>query len=517
MSDDRQPGGDGAESAAPPTVIAGRYELGEVLGRGGMSTVYRARDLVLGRQVAVKVLGSQSSDPALVRREKSEVALLASLSHHTLVTLYDAEVARIDGEERTYLVMEIVDGPTLAARLGEGPILRPDLDRMVVDLAEALHVVHTAGIVHRDIKPGNILLAPSLIPGREFSAKLADFGIASLVDSTRMTVTGAVIGTAAYLSPEQALGERVGTASDIYSLGLVLLEAATGVREFQGPMIESLMARLNRDPDVPGSLGYGYKSLLTAMTARDPAERPTAREVLERAVALTGEAPAAGGDDDATVALPGAGAAAGAAAAGAAAAAGGAAGAAAADAPTVAFPATAAQDQPTRVLPASAGAAASDAPTRALPPQASVSPRAAEAPDRRRGRRTAWILVIAALVLAAIVLVAFALTDGFNLGGSSPAPTSPATSTTPVPRTTQQPAPAATTPNAPSTPSPSESPDDSPSTPAVTAPPVVTPPAEVTQPAAPTAPGNSGKGNGNGNGPDKGNGPSKTKGPGKAK
>jgi hypothetical protein len=157
---------------------------------------------------------------------------------------------------------------------------------MAATLAEGLHFIHDRGVVHRDVKPANVLLAPSPIPGRPPVAKLSDFGIARLVESDRVTSTGTFVGTAQYLSPEQARGEPVGPPSDIYSLGLTLLEAVTGATSFPGSAIESATARLARDPVVPGSLGYGWKSLLTAMTNRNPAARPTALDVVLRAQAL---------------------------------------------------------------------------------------------------------------------------------------------------------------------------------------------------------------------------------------
>ncbi|MEV7527300.1 serine/threonine-protein kinase [Agrococcus sediminis] len=295
-----------AMGAADPlqqgSLLAERYRIGERIGAGGMASVHRATDEVLGREVAVKAIVRESTDPADLQRERSEIDLLASLNHRALVTLFDAGSTTLDGLLVSYLVMELVDGPTLAARLAQGPLPQEQAWRIAHDLAEALVIVHASEVVHRDIKPANILLAPSLVPGRDFDAKLADFGIAAIVGAARLTATGTVLGTAAYLSPEQATGARVAPSSDIYSLGLVLLEALTGRREYPGPLLESLSARLARDPEIPGSIGYEWKSLLTAMTAREPEARPTAAAVLERLIEMAA-AVATTGDIDATAAL----------------------------------------------------------------------------------------------------------------------------------------------------------------------------------------------------------------------
>ena len=260
-------------------LIGDRYRLESLIASGGMASVYRARDESLSRDVAIKIMTSAPSDQVASRREKAEVRLLATLSHPSLVTLFDATIANFSGEDRTYLVMELVDGPNLRERIDAGPIRVVDLWQMAADIAEALTVVHAKGIVHRDIKPANILLETSPSPVFEFSAKLADFGIAYLIDATRITATGTAIGTAAYLSPEQATGAKPSPSADIYSFGLVLLESLTFKREFPGPLAESVSARLGRDPVVPGDLGQGWRSLLVGMTARSPEQRPTAAEV----------------------------------------------------------------------------------------------------------------------------------------------------------------------------------------------------------------------------------------------
>lgn len=274
-------------------LLNGRYRLEERIGQGAMAVVYRARDEALGRKVAVKLFRGTSADTASMARNAAETRLLASLNHHSLVTLFDASM---DSDNDSYLVMEYVEGPTLAGRIALGPIDPTQVAVMVRDLAEALHVVHQAGVVHRDIKPSNVLLRLSHTPGEGYRATLADFGIAYLMDSTRVTTPGTLIGTAAYLSPEQVRGEAPAPSSDIYSLGLVLIESLTGERVFlQTGTHEVALARLSNNPRVPSEFGYAWKSLLAAMTARTADQRPTALEVM---MAVRGFVP---GDTDPTI------------------------------------------------------------------------------------------------------------------------------------------------------------------------------------------------------------------------
>ncbi|HEU4756404.1 MAG TPA: serine/threonine-protein kinase [Agromyces sp.] len=275
------------ETAADPLIGAtldGRYRIDGLIGRGGMAAVYRADDLALGRQVAVKVFTPATEGIDDADRRRSETALLASLTHPSLVTLYDA--AKDPETNREFLVMELVEGQDLREILRHGAIPPHDATRMLADLSEGLHVIHSRGIVHRDVKPANVLLAPAHLPTRRWNAKLADFGIARLLDESRLTATGRIIGTPGYLSPEQVRGEQVGSAADIYSLGLLMLEALTGFQPFPGPALESASARLVRDPRVPMGLGSDWVELLTAMTARDPAARPTALDVALAAQSL---------------------------------------------------------------------------------------------------------------------------------------------------------------------------------------------------------------------------------------
>jgi serine/threonine protein kinase len=260
-----------AQAAAPgdvPRVVAGRYALGSVLGAGSSAVVHRARDLRRGVEVAVKCFRPGASEYDL-RQQRQEMALLAHLDHPGLVRLHDG--GSVDG--CPFVVTDLVEGPTLAERIATGPPLAPGpVRRLGAQLAEALAYVHAAGIVHRDVKPANVLLGG----GRP---RLADFGIARALDATGATADGCVVGTAAYLAPEQVRGEVVAPATDVYALGLVLLEALTGRREFPGLAVESATARLHRSPAVPAGLPGGLGTVLTAMTQDDPHRRPTAAAV----------------------------------------------------------------------------------------------------------------------------------------------------------------------------------------------------------------------------------------------
>jgi serine/threonine protein kinase len=264
-------------------LVGDRFRIESTVGVGGMATVYRARDESLGRTVALKVFRSELADADDVRRQRDEVQLLASLNSPALVTLFDAVAEGGVGDHgRAFLVLEFVDGIDLRTRLLDGLPDTALIARVGSDVAGALSYIHSRGVVHRDVKPGNILLPHDhSAPGTPL-AKLADFGIARLLDDARMTATGTVIGTATYLSPEQAEGATVGTASDVYSLGLVLLEGLTGQRAFPGTAIESALARLTRNPEIPEGISDSWRALLSGMTARHAADRPDAAAVAAR-------------------------------------------------------------------------------------------------------------------------------------------------------------------------------------------------------------------------------------------
>ncbi len=275
---------DGQVPEADAVVLDGRYELGELLGRGGAADVHRAHDRVLDRPVAVKLLRQGGEEEGDRARFTAEGRLLARLQHPHLVAVLDAGT---EGD-RPYLVMQLVEGPTLSQACRAGPLDAEQVRAVGQGLADALAHVHEAGMVHRDVKPGNVLLDGT---GR---ARLSDFGIARLLaDATRHTSTGITLGTAAYLSPEQVRGEEVTGATDVYALGLVLLEALTGDREYTGPPMEVALARLHRTPQVPDRLPQPWPGLLRAMTAMRPQDRPTAAEVARVLGGVEGAAVAA--------------------------------------------------------------------------------------------------------------------------------------------------------------------------------------------------------------------------------
>ncbi|MGK2850563.1 MAG: protein kinase domain-containing protein, partial [Candidatus Limnocylindrales bacterium] len=252
-----------SEPAPPPhattspdeRLVGGRYRLGAVIGRGGMATVHVATDIRLDRRVAVKLLRPEvTADPDLAQRFRREALAATVLRHPNIVACLDTGT---DGAQ-PYLIMELVDGEDLAARLKRGGRLEPwAAARIGLDVARALGVAHVRGIVHRDVKPGNILLASD---GR---AKVTDFGIARLAMDAEGSMPGTTLGSVHYFSPEQARGATTTPASDVYGLGLVLYESLTGSRPWSGDSNDAIaLARVgatapsvrNARPEVPIAL-----------------------------------------------------------------------------------------------------------------------------------------------------------------------------------------------------------------------------------------------------------------------
>ena len=275
-----------------PRTLAGRYELAEVIGRGGMGTVYRAVDVVLGRSVAVKTLTAlvADQDPTSVARFEREARAVAALSHPAVVAVYDtgADAAT------HFIVMELVAGRSLQAILrDEGPLEPERAADIARRVADALAAAHAAGIVHRDIKPANVMVA------EDGSVKVLDFGIARAMGTTTLTHSSAVLGTAAYMSPEQAVGEPADERSDVYSLGCVLYALLAGHPPFTG---EGSAAILNQHasiaPRPPRAenrhVSPGLSALVMEMLAKSPGDRPqSAADVRDRLSPLSGSPRAA--------------------------------------------------------------------------------------------------------------------------------------------------------------------------------------------------------------------------------
>jgi eukaryotic-like serine/threonine-protein kinase len=283
---------------SPPTQVAGRYVIERRLGAGGMSTVFKANDTVLERPVAVKLLAEHlADDEAFVARFRREALSAARLQHPNIVQVFDSGKDPESG--RHYIVMEYVDGPSCADLLRE----RRELDigqtvRAVRDACHGLDYAHRAGVIHRDVKPGNLLQAQET-----WITKLADFGIAKAAEQTRITQVGSILGTAAYLSPEQARGDEARPASDIYSLGVCTYQFLTGRLPHEYASLTELALKQQQDavapvreyrPEVPPALdqavrlalepdpGYRYASALEMAEALEAGLHGESTEVTRR-------------------------------------------------------------------------------------------------------------------------------------------------------------------------------------------------------------------------------------------
>ena len=401
-------------------LIAGRYRLTAPLGAGAMGQVWRARDERLQRDVAVKVVDlARPAGPVSAGQFEREALATARLNHPNIVTLFDAGA---DGDV-AYLVMELLTGESLADRLARGPLPAPEAVRIATQVARALEATHLIGVVHLDVKPGNVMLTSS------GGVKVLDFGIAQLAGDAEATESiSDVIGTAAYMSPEQAQGRRAGTASDVYALGCLIVAMLAGRPPFLGAtavdvarqQIGSTPPRLRAlRPDAPA----GLDALVARMLAKDPSARPSAADVL---TILTSP------DADPTAVLP---------------------------AVTTAFPPpTAAMPVASFPPPVAPGATAvmpSPAPAYAVPahqPQSPVryslgNPPTAPRPggptsDRWFRRGLKWILLAMAALIALAAVGAGAQRLGTLVGGTTtPQPSPSTTKPTPTPTPTPSKAP----------------------------------------------------------------------------
>ncbi|WP_258803970.1 serine/threonine-protein kinase [Pseudarthrobacter sp. NS4] len=273
-----QPSGD--------AVVAGRFKLGERLGRGSAAEVFRAADLAGGPDVAVKMAVAHSDKQR--ERTGNEGAVLAALHHPSIIRFVAEGVMPAGGTHsgRPFLVQELALGTSLSEAVRSNCRWPAEVAVWASGLFSALAHLHSRGLVHRDIKPGNLMLSGL----RRSPVRIIDFGIAAEADSA--PEPGISSGTAHYMSPEQASGGATQPTWDVYSMGLVLLELLTGSKAFPGTAIESLVARTLRSPDIPDFLGPRWSPFLRSLTAMDSAERPTAEEAAAVAARLVPPAPA---------------------------------------------------------------------------------------------------------------------------------------------------------------------------------------------------------------------------------
>jgi serine/threonine-protein kinase len=262
-------------------LLAGRYRLDYQIAAGGSGEVWQARDQVLGRPVAVKLLRREYTQHAETRaRFRVEARSAAALTHPAIAQVFDYHEG--DAQTPPFLVMELVEGPSLADVLTGGPLDPQRVMDIVAQTAAGLDAAHRAGLVHRDIKPANLLLST------DGTVKITDFGIAHAAGSAPVTRHGQVIGTPAYLAPERVAGQAAGPASDVYSLGIVAHECLTGVRPFSGTSVEIAVAHSQRAlPPLPASVPAPVAAFIAELTTKDPAARPaSARLVSARAAQL---------------------------------------------------------------------------------------------------------------------------------------------------------------------------------------------------------------------------------------
>jgi hypothetical protein len=249
-------------------ILGGRYELHRRIGAGGYSEVWRATDLVLGRVVAVKLLYAGFAEHAETRtRFRAEGRRAGALSHENIARVYD--FCEPPDPDLPFLVMELIDGPSVADLLRSGPLEQASTARIIAQTAAGLDAAHRAGLIHRDIKPANLLISPGGV------VKITDFGISDAADSAPITAANLLIGTPAYLAPERVTGVRATQATDLYALGIVGYECLTGSLPFDGHGMQVAMAHRERPlPPLPESLDPDLAALITDLAAKDPEARP---------------------------------------------------------------------------------------------------------------------------------------------------------------------------------------------------------------------------------------------------
>ncbi|WP_159500939.1 serine/threonine-protein kinase [Microbacterium sp. 18062] len=381
--------------------FGGRYELDSRIAIGGMGEVWEATDHVIGRTVAIKILKDEyMGDPGFLERFRAEARHAALVNHEGIASVFDY------GEENgsAFLVMELVPGEALSTILERDGSLSTDktLD-IVAQTASALQAAHAAGLVHRDIKPGNLLITPD---GR---VKITDFGIARIADQVPLTATGQVMGTVQYLSPEQASGHPASPATDTYSLGIVAYESLAGKRPFTGEsQVAIAMAQINEQPPpLPPTVAAPVQNLVMAMIAKKPEDRPASSAAVARAATALRRGDVA---------------------------------AAAAAVPAVA--AGIAADDATQLL----GLGDTSAATRLLPSGASPETGAVATDEPEKRKRSPWTWPLVALIALLVIVLGGTVWALFGDQGSDPDPTSSTSSSAPSPtQSSETPAPEPTT------------------------------------------------------------------------
>ncbi|WP_175987884.1 protein kinase domain-containing protein [Microbacterium tenebrionis] len=365
--------------------FGGRYELQSRIAIGGMGEVWEATDHVIGRTVAIKILKDEyMGDPGFLERFRAEARHAALVNHEGIASVFDY------GEENgsAFLVMELVPGEALSTIIErEGSLSADKTLDIVAQTASALQAAHAAGLVHRDIKPGNLLITPD---GR---VKITDFGIARIADQVPLTATGQVMGTVQYLSPEQASGHPASPATDIYSLGIVAYECLAGKRPFTGEsQVAIAMAQINEQPPpLPVTVPIPVQNLVMAMIAKKPADRPSSAATVARAA----QALRRGDLNSAAIAVP-------------------------------AIAGAAAGDDATRILASAAG----DGTTRILPTTAQLpTEQQGEVEEGKKKKRSPWTWPLIALIVLLVIVLAGTLFALLNQGEPEADPSTPPATT----------------------------------------------------------------------------------------